>query len=104
MLKLVYGLHRRPDLTRAQFQDYWRNVHGPLVSARAAVLGITRYVQNHSVDDLRYDAVRHMRGISTDYDGVAEIWFEPEQFFSASSNPTAAQAARDLFEDEQRFI
>ena len=29
MIKLIMCLHRRQDLTREQFQDYWLNRHGP---------------------------------------------------------------------------
>ncbi len=32
MIKLVMCLHRRPNITREQFQDYWLNKHGPVFS------------------------------------------------------------------------
>ena len=47
--KLVYALRRLPHLSREEFQRYWREVHAPLVAERASVLGITRYVQCHTL-------------------------------------------------------
>jgi hypothetical protein len=34
MIKLVFCLHRLPELSRAQFLDQWRNVQAPLFSVR----------------------------------------------------------------------
>ena len=48
MIKLVFSLRRRPDLTRDEFQAYWRDRHAPLVSRHADVLRIRRYVQTHA--------------------------------------------------------
>ena len=39
MIKLTYCLHLKPSLTRADFQDYWRNKHAPLVAAVATEAG-----------------------------------------------------------------
>jgi hypothetical protein len=51
MIKLTFALTRLPSLSRAEFQDYWYNTHGPLVATVSEVLGIRRYVQMHSAPD-----------------------------------------------------
>src|SRR5262249_12358508 len=50
MIKLVFCLRRLPHLSRAEFQRYWGETHGPLVRRRAEALGIRRYVQLHTLD------------------------------------------------------
>ena len=50
MVKLVFCCRRLPHLTRAEFQRYWRETHGPLVQRHADTLGIRRYVQTHTLD------------------------------------------------------
>ena len=35
MIKFVMCLHRHSDMTRKQFQDYWRNKHGPFFMKNA---------------------------------------------------------------------
>ena len=49
MLRVTFCLKRLPGMTRAQFQDYWRNSHAPLVKEHAEALGIRKYVQSHSL-------------------------------------------------------
>ena len=51
MIKIVFCLRRRADLSRDEFQTYWRDTHAPLVQSHADALGIRRYVQVHSIDD-----------------------------------------------------
>ncbi len=106
MIKLVYCLRRLPGLSREEFQHYWRETHGPLVQERAAVLGIRRYIQVHTLDSPLNEAMRASRGSDPDiFDGVAELWWEsPEAFSDGASTAEGRQAARELYEDEKRFI
>jgi uncharacterized protein (TIGR02118 family) len=105
VIKLLFCLRRRTDLSRDEFQAYWRDTHGPLVQSHAATLGIHRYVQSHSHPDdlsLMIAAGRHP---PEPYDGVAELWFGSlDTLAAAASTPEGRAAAHALFEDEQRFI
>jgi len=100
MLKLVYCLRRQPHLSRAEFQAYWRTVHGTLVAERAAALGIRRYVQSHTLDDPAHASLIASRGSAEPYDGIAELWLAA----AASTDPQARHAALALLDDERRFI
>ena len=77
MIKIVFCLRRRADLSREEFQAYWRTTHAPLVRAHAEALGIRRYVQVHSIDDAVSMAVAGSRARSPEpFDGVAELWLD----------------------------
>ena len=105
MIKLVFCLRRLPRLTREEFQRYWRETHAPLVRRHAGVLGIRRYVQVHTLDDPLQDALRASRGGPEPYDGVAELWWDGREALEAAMRDPAGQAAaRELLEDERRFI
>ena len=106
MIKLVFTLCRRPGMTREEFQHYWRESHGPLVRERAQALGIRRYVQTHTLDSPLNEAMRASRGSDPNiFDGVAELWWDSAESFGAgASTPEGRQAARELYEDEKRFI
>jgi uncharacterized protein (TIGR02118 family) len=97
MVKLVFCLRRRDDISAEEFHRYWREVHAPLVAKHAAVTGIRRYVQTHAIDAPLLD-----RGGPAPYDGVAEIWFDSVETMGGTEASRAA--GRELFEDEQRFI
>lgn len=108
MVKIIFCLRRRPELSLAEFQRYWRERHAPLVASRAKVLGIRRYVQSHRLDDPRLTALAEARDTEVaPYDGVAELWFDSAEVLAGASGPVpedAAAAARALLEDERTFI
>lgn len=105
MIKLVYALRRLPHLSREEFQRYWLDTHGPLVRDRAGALRIRRYVQVHALETPLNDALRESRGALEPYDGVAELWYDSADDLAAGgTSPEGQKAARELLEDERRFI
>lgn len=105
MIKLTYCLTRLPHLSRAAFQDYWFETHGPLVASVAEVLQIRRYVQLHSLPAEASAALAASRGGPEAYDGVAELWFDSlEALQQNAARPEARAASQVLLEDEKRFI
>ena len=105
MIKLVFALRRRQDLSRDEFQRYWREHHAPLVRSHAGTLGIRRYVQTHTLPDDVHAALRMSRGAPEPYDGVAELWFDSLDTLGAAVATDEGQAAAlALLDDERRFI
>jgi uncharacterized protein (TIGR02118 family) len=105
MIKLVFCLRRRDDLSREEFQRYWFEQHGPLVRSHADTLGIRRYVQVHSIDDGISLAVAGPRSSPLPYDGVAELWFDDlEALAAAGSTDEGRAAGAALLADERTFI
>lgn len=106
MIRITFCLTRLPRLSRAQFQDYWRNRHAQLVRRHAPTLGIRRYVQAHTISDaatLELAAVRGSAG--ADYDGVALLWWDDAAALAAASATEAGrQAGAELLADERSFI
>jgi uncharacterized protein (TIGR02118 family) len=106
MIKLVFMLRRREDMTREQFQRYWRDHHAPLVKRHAEALRIRRYVQTHTRETDLDEAFAGSRGSELRrYDGVAEVWWESIDDVVAAAGSEQGQAAgQALLEDERRFI
>lgn len=106
MIKVVFSLRRRQDLTRDEFQAYWRDRHAPLVARHADVLRIRRYVQTHAHASEVAAAQSAARGSEPDvYDGQAELWWDSlDDIVAAVSTSAGQQAALELLEDERRFI
>jgi uncharacterized protein (TIGR02118 family) len=105
MIKLSFALRRLPGMSRAEFQRYWREQHGPLVRELAPLLGIRRYVQLHTATDALNETLRAGRGGPEPYDGVAELWFDSaEAIQAATATAEGRDAALALLEDERRFI
>jgi uncharacterized protein (TIGR02118 family) len=105
MIKIVFCLRRRSELSREEFRTYWRTTHAPLVQAHAGALGIRRYVQVHSIDDAISTAVAGSRHSPEPFDGVAELWLDSlDALVAAGSTDAGRAAAAALLEDERRFI
>jgi len=105
MIRLEYLLRRRTDLSRADFQSYWREKHGPLVAKHAVTLRIKKYVQVHTLDDPLNEALREPRGAMEPFDGAAELWWgKPEDLLDAIETADGQHAAQELLDDERNFI
>ena len=105
MIKLVFCVRRREDVSEEEFHRYWLEVHGPLVRERAEAMGVRRYVQVHRVATPVNDAIRASRGADEPYDGVAELWWDDlESLVAAGGTDAARKAGQELLEDERRFV
>ena len=105
MVKLVFCCRRLPQLSRAGFQRYWRETHGPLVRQHAEVLRIRRYVQTHTLDHPINAALAQSRGAPEEFDGVAELWWDSlDDLAAATASADGRAASLALYEDERRFI
>jgi hypothetical protein len=105
VLKLVFCVRRRPDLTFEEFQRYWLTEHGPLVRSlweAGDLPTMVRYVQSHTIAGEPTDRLVRSRDAGEPYDGITEVWL------SGDTPPERAEAARAagarLLEDEGRFI
>ena len=91
MVKIVYCITKKADMSDDAFHRYWKETHGPIA---ARIPGLRRYVQSHKVEAPN-------EFFSASYDGVAEIWFEDiETLRSAMGSPEVSAA----MEDEKNFI
>lgn len=102
-IKLVFCCRRRPELSLEEFQRTWLHDHGPLVRRlREHLPQMTRYVQSHLVPGEGTDGVRASRGSGEPYDGITEVWLD--ESVDAQGGAKAAEAGRQLLEDERRML
>ena len=97
MIKISAFLTRRPDLTREQFIQYWKDKHAPLVmSLDSFTSSVRHYTQQHSLDDVP-------GGFPiAPYDGIAELWVDglPSLVTMSSHQDYASIIAKD----EENFL
>src|SRR5581483_11059008 len=91
MVKAIYFIKRRPDMTLEAFRRYWLNQHAEIVRG---VPELRRYVQSHTIDDF----YRHGDPV---YDGIAELWYDDTAAMRRIAGTPASQAAAD---DDAKFI
>jgi uncharacterized protein (TIGR02118 family) len=89
---------RKAGLTREEFSQHWRDVHGPLLSdAPEARRYIKRYVQHHIAPSSGFSDRSWL-----EFDGFSEAWFES---IEARQALHALPFFREkVIPDEARFI
>jgi EthD domain len=105
MIKLVYCIRRKADISAEDFHRYWLDEHGPKVRAVAARIGASKYVQSHTILPDMNAAFQQSRGLAAGYDGITEVWFETEAAMAqALGSAEGTAAGLMLLDDESRFI
>ena len=101
MIKFVYCIRKRADLTNEEFHNFWRDTHGPFIRSLAKTLRATKYIQSHTLNTPVNAEIVKSRGLdSPPYDGITEIWWESmEDFLAAVSTPEGQEAARQYITD-----
>ena len=91
MIKLVYCITKRPDLSDEEFFRYWKNIHGPI---GATIPRLRKLIQSHriKIPGDKYPPA---------YDGVAELWFDSVEDLLAARQSPEWQASTN---DEANFI
>ena len=90
MIKTIALAHRKPGLTREEYNKYWLEKHGPL--AARLMPYVKKYVQNHFIE---------VPGMEFEGDGIVETWYEDVQAWQESLK--AIRASEELMEDAAKF-
>lgn len=89
MSKVIFVLHRRIGLSRAECLEEWAGERHTSVIEKLP--GLTKWIQNH-VTSAPGEPI---------CDGVGELWFESDQAMNAALNSPEMGAAVD---DAKRFL
>ena len=105
MLTMIFCLRRQQHLSRAEFQAYWRDRHGPLMSKNMAAFGARQYSQLHTLDGPEADFIATSRGTREPYDGTVIVqWDDLKTFRRFNDSPDGRAAGREMYKDELNFI
>ena len=91
MIKTIHLAHRKPGITREQYNKHWREVHAPL--AARYIPGVKRYVQNHFLE---------IPGMEYEGDGIVEMWYDDVESWQKSSK--AIRECKELMDDGPKFV
>ena len=99
MIKIVYCLRRKREMSREEFQKYWIETHAEVGKN---IPGVKRYVQAHTLSGEMAEmmAAGHPAGKAEPFDGVAELWFEEDDLMKLPG----AEGSLAAMQDETNFI
>ncbi|MGH7782107.1 MAG: EthD domain-containing protein [Candidatus Binataceae bacterium] len=105
MIKLVYIVRKRADISAEEFHDYWLRKHGPLVTRVAKAIHARKYIQSHAIMPDAGASVSQSRKMAPPYEGITEVWWDSvEEMNAGTSTLEGQEAGRLLLQDEARFI
>lgn len=105
MIKLVYIVHARDDVSPEEFHRYWLEEHGPLVTSVAEAIKARKYVQSHTIDTPLNQVLVDSRGMAPIHQGITEVWWDSiDDLQAALATEAGAEAGQRLLEDEAKFI
>jgi len=98
LIKCFEVQHKRSDLTREQFVQYWKGTHGPLFASKCDLPGMRKYIQNHPID-AGPEFESEVDG------GVVEFWWDDVKSLQAFPKwLRTTDNGKDAMEDGKRFI
>ena len=95
---VAFPIARPAGVSRTEFQDRWKHIHGPIVEANLAALGGVKYMQLHNEIEVAGGA---FGGDMHELEGLAVVWTDPD---APRDKDAARAAAAALLEDERKFI
>ena len=107
MIKLVYCIRKRANLTDEEFHTYWREKHGAFIRSLAKTIRAKKYIQCHTMNSPINEELVRSRGLDTTppYNGITEIWWESmEEFLAGVNSPEGIEAAQRYIADEANFV
>ena len=105
MIKMIYCIRKREDMSSEDFHHYWRHKHSENVKSVQQDIRAIRYVQSHTCEPEINAALVASRGLAPAYDGITEVWWEnAEQLNAALATPEGQKAMQFLIDDESTFI
>ena len=105
MIKVIYCIRRKAELSPEAFQDYWKNVHGQLLMEHRHTLRLAGYVQTSPTVNAYSVSVERKHMLDTPYDGVAELYWGSEQDMKHAFESNEARCVQKMLaDDEQNFI
>ena len=85
MIKTILIVKKKEGISREEFYQYWKDVHGPLVAKH--IPGLKKYIQNHFIE---------VPGYNEEGDGIIETWYDDVDSFQKSMAFNRTKESRDL--------
>ena len=100
MIKCIALLKRRPDISHAEFVDYYENNHAVLMASL-----FPEFVKYHRNYVDRAGAYIYPQAGPLDFDVVTELWFEDRAAYDKSMATAAdPEIAKRIAEDEENLF
>jgi|GEM_PF-700935 len=107
MIRFIHCMKRRPELTAAEFREYWNSPEfADLVNRSADVFGAKKVTRNLTYQiELTTILMTERGGNEEPYDAIMEMWWEsPAELETLRNTGEAEQALKEMAAFQQKFV
>lgn len=98
--KILLFMKRRPDITVAEFRDYYENHHAPLAESYSA--GVSRYLRRY-IEPQPHPETGPVE--EPQFDVITELWFDDEKVFKSTLKyVTTTVMPEEIVADEKNLF
>lgn len=106
MVRLVYCVTGRQDISPEEFRQYWQDEkYTSLLTQIVKLYRASRHDQNLTLNINMNAQIMERQGTGKPHDGVIEIWWgSAKEMTAINESPEAEELKRKLREYEEQFI
>lgn len=106
MIRLMYCVTRRQDVSPEDFRRYWQDErYTSLLNTFTKLYRATRYNKNLTLSIEMNAQIMERQGTGTPHDGIIEIWWDSAKVLTTINETPEAEALKQkIGEYEKQFI
>ena len=107
MIRFIHCMRRRPELTAAEFREYWNSPEfADLVSRNATALGAVKVSRNLTYNIELTSLLMSERGSTEEaYDAIMEMWWlNPAELESIRDSAEVQKLQTEMKAYQERFV
>ena len=105
MIRFIHCMKRRPELTVAEFREYWNSQEfGDLVNRMQDMVGPVSMIKNLTLNIEINNELMQERGGEEPYDGILELWFESASDLQELSTDEGEALRAEMEAFQEKFV
>ena len=105
MIRFVHLMKKRPELTTAEFREYWNSPEfNEFLERVKNILGPVSVIKNATLEIAQNTALMEERGADEPYDGILEVWIESAADLKSMDSDEARAIMAESTAYQEKFI
>ncbi len=105
MIRFIHCMKKRPELTIAEFREYWNSQEfTELMDRMTQMLGPVSVIRNLTFNIELNNSLMQERGAEEPFDGIIEFWLESAADLQNLNNAEADALRAEMEAYQQQFV
>lgn len=105
MIRFIHCMKKRPELTIAEFREYWNSQEfTELMDRMTEMLGPVSVIRNLTFNIELNNSLMQERGAEEPFDGIIEFWLESAADLQNLNNAEADALRAEMEAYQQQFV